>query len=417
LIEFDIGDIGDLNPDPKNARVHSDRNKKAIMQSLGATGSGRSIVIDETDTILAGNGVAEVAASMGLNKVLIVDGDRDTLIAVRRSDLTPEEKVKLALYDNRAGELAEWDAGILESISKDDPELTAAMFDKAEWSKLMSQVDRGEPQDPEPQIDKAEELRVKWGVNLGDMYEIGPHRIICGDCTDPAVVARVMGRERAELVVTDPPYGVSYGDKNKFLNSRDGGHRIETPIEGDQGNMDDIRATWKAAFLRAYEVMAPGAVLYSFMPQGGRLKMTMLATIDESGIEPRHELIWVKNNHVLGRVDYAYKHEPILYAWKEGGHKFYGDFQTSVLEFAKPQSSDMHPTTKPVELIERLVSNSSLQGAIVFDPFLGSGTTILACQNQGRKGRGCELSPAYVAVALERLAQMGLEPRLIGGQE
>jgi len=132
-----------------------------------------------------------------------------------------------------------------------------------------------------------------------------------------------------------------------------------------------------------------------------------------AGIEPRHELIWLKNNHVLGRVDYAYKHEPILYAWKEGGHKFYGDFQTSILEFPKPQASNLHPTTKPVELVQRLIENSSLVGQAAYDLFLGSGTTLVACEQTGRVGYGMDIEPKYVSVTLERLAGMGLEARLV----
>ncbi len=242
------------------------------------------------------------------------------------------------------------------------------------------------------------------------------HFIACGDCTDRAVVGRVMGvgGEKTSLIVTDPPYGVSYADKNKFLNAIGPPNRIETPIEGDHQTVEEMAVLWKAAFTVAHEVARDGCAFYTFAPQGGDLLMMMMMMRD-SGFQPRHSLIWVKNNHVLGRADYAYKHEPILYAWKEGGHKFYGGFQTSILEFDKPQKSDLHPTTKPVELVERLISNSSQIGEIVFDPFLGSGTIMVACQNLGRRGRGVEISPMYTAVSLQRLSDMGLEPRLIDG--
>jgi DNA modification methylase len=161
------------------------------------------------------------------------------------------------------------------------------------------------------------------------------------------------------------------------------------------------------------KAMLPGAVVYCFMPQGGDQMMMMMMMMG-AGIEPRHELIWLKNNHVLGRVDYAYKHEPILYAWKDGGHKFYGDFQTSILEFPKPQQSNLHPTTKPVELIERLVTNSSQIDEIVFDPFLGSGTTLIACEKFGRQCRAVEIEPRYCAVTLQRFYDMtGTMPVLV----
>lgn len=246
------------------------------------------------------------------------------------------------------------------------------------------------------------------------MWRCGRHRIICGDCTHQAVVAQVMQGEKACLVVTDPPYGVSYADKNVFLNTIGRANRIEKPIANDHMSKPHMQAMWKAAFTQMAAVMLPGAVIYSFMPQGGD-QMMMMMMMEEAGIEPRHELIWLKNNHVLGRVDYAYKHEPILYAWKAGGHKFYGDFQTSILEYPKPQHSDLHPTTKPIALIARLVDNSSLPGGIVYDGFLGSGTTLIACEQRGRVCRGCELDPGYIAVILQRWADVtGQTPELLG---
>jgi DNA modification methylase len=151
--------------------------------------------------------------------------------------------------------------------------------------------------------------------------------------------------------------------------------------------------------------MKPGASFYCFMPQGGD-QMMMMMMMMKSGIEPRHELIWLKNNHVLGRVDYAYIHEPILYAWKKGaGHKFYGGFQTSVLRYSRPNVSKVHPTQKPIKLIQKLIENSSVIGDIVFDPFLGSGTTLLACRKTGRIGLGCEINPDYEAIIRKRSMQ------------
>lgn len=260
-----------------------------------------------------------------------------------------------------------------------------------------------ENRDAEPQIDKAEELQKIWQVKTGDMFAIGPHKLICGDCTDPAIVKRVMGTEKARLVITDPPYGVGNAEKNEFLNSIDSGRRIQTHMENDHKSKEETQELWKSAFFEMSKIMDGGAVVYCFMPQGGDQMMMMMMMMG-AGIEPRHELIWLKNNHVLGRVDYAYKHEPILYAWKDGGHKFYGDFQTSILEYDKPQSSKLHPTEKPSELIQHLMKNSSLQKEVVYDPFLGSGTTLVACQNLGRRGRGIEISPAYAAVSLQRMA-------------
>jgi site-specific DNA-methyltransferase (adenine-specific) len=218
-----------------------------------------------------------------------------------------------------------------------------------------------------------------------------------------------MRGEKAELVTTDPPYSVSYADKNRFLNMIAPGNRIQEPIKNDHLKLDDAARIWKAAMLNALDVCTNDASYYWFACQGGD-QMMMMMMISDAGWRVRHELIWVKNNHVLGRTDYNYKHEPILFGWKKSGtHRWYGGFQTSVFEFDKPQKSDLHPTTKPTELVQKLILNSSAPNDFLLDLFLGSGTTLVACEQAGRVGRGIEIEPKYVAVALERLSALGLE--------
>jgi hypothetical protein len=244
----------------------------------------------------------------------------------------------------------------------------------------------------------------------GDLWIIGGvHRLIVGDSTDPATVARLMDGERLRLIVTDPPYGVSYADKNAYLNAISPGNRIQVPIANDHGTIEETaEKLWKPAFATMYDAADRGCSLYCFMPQGGDQMMMMMMMMMSSKWPPRHELIWLKNNHVLGRADYNYKHEPIVYAWKDEGHKFYGGFQTSVLEFDKPQKSDLHPTTKPLELIERLIQNSSQSGELVGDWFLGSGTTLIAAHRTGRRCYGVEIEPRYADVILRRAEAEGL---------
>ena len=222
---------------------------------------------------------------------------------------------------------------------------------------------------------------------------------IIGDCIG---VMKGMPDECIDLVVTDPPYGVDYSSKNKFLNEIDGGKRIQEDIIGDTLSKDDTQKLWYNAFKELERIMKKGAVIYCHMPQGGD-HMMMMMMMHKAGIEPRHELIWLKNNHVLGRVDYAYIHEPILYAWKGGaGHKFYGGFKRSVLKYDKPLKSKSHPTTKPVKLTIELITNSSKENDIVFDPFLGSGTTLKACRLTDRIGLGCEINPDYEEIIRNR---------------
>ena len=405
--------LGDLQPWPGNPKTSSKRDARALLKSWDELGQFQSIAVGPGGEVYDGH--------QRLSALLTVHG-KDYQVEARQSSrpLDETERRKIALYSRQIGAwdwetLSGWEPAQLMEWGGFDAETLGS------WKRDVAALDnflkseKPEPVDAEPQIDRAEELREKWGVLTGQMWQLGDHRLVCGDCTDPAVVARVMGGELCELVVTDPPYGVSYADKNKFLNAISRANRVETPIENDHETKEQTQAMWKAAFCEMSKVMKPGAVVYCFMPQGGdQMMMMMMMMMMGAGIEPRHELIWLKNNHVLGRVDYAYKHEPILYAWKEGGHKFYGDFQTSILEFDKPLVSDMHPTMKPVALIEKLVKNSSVENGIVYEPFSGSGTTLIACENLGRKCRAIEISPAYVAVALERWsATTGKTPVLI----
>ena len=224
-----------------------------------------------------------------------------------------------------------------------------------------------------------------------------------------------MRGEPLRLFVTDPPYGVSYAAKNEYLNAVAFGNRIQTPIKNDHLNAVDMRAVWFAAFRTAFDVADGGCPYYIHAPQGGDHMMMMMMMIDKAGWLVQHELMWLKNNHVLGRADYQYKHEPIIYGWKPGSHWFYGDrSQFSVWEFPKPNNSDLHPTMKPVELEEKAIQNSSKMGEAVGDWFTGSGTTLIACEKLRRKCRAIEIDEGYAAVTLQRWADLtGKTPRLL----
>lgn len=402
-----------LVPWDRNPKTISKTHAKRMLDLWQRLGQFQTIAIGPAGEVYDGHQRLSVlkAAHGPRFEVTALQSDR-ALTEKEREELTVAAHVGTTGQFNW-DDLSGWDAGELQSWGFDAELLQDWNAGAAALATMLESSQDAPPDDPGPQIDRAEELREKWGVESGQLWQLGEHRLICGDCTDAGVVARVMGGEKAALVVTDPPYGVEYADKNKFLNAISRGNHIQTNIEGDHGTREDTQALWKSAFIQMNNAMLPGAVVYCFMPQGGD-QMMMMMMMMMAGIEPRHELIWLKNNHVLGRVDYAYKHEPILYAWKDGGHKFYGDFQTSILEFPKPLQSDLHPTTKPVELIERLVSNSSVASDVVCDPFLGSGTTLIACERLNRRCRGVEISPAYVAVTLQRWADLtGGEPVLV----
>jgi len=326
------------------------------------------------------------------------------------------EADKLLATIDPLGAMAEADADklreLLEEVETASEDLANMFTELAQEAGILDGLNDAEITEdevPEPPVDPI--------TKPGDLWLLGDHRLLCGDSTKAEDVGRLMDGILASLVVTDPPYGVSYADKNAFLNAVDKGNSVQTPIENDHLDKESAQKLWKDSFTHMGAAMRPGACVYCFMPQGGD-QMMMMMMMMVAGIEPRHELIWVKNNHVLGRTDYAYKHEPIMYAWKSGGHKFYGDFQTSVLEFDRPNASKLHPTMKPVELIARLVQNSSAVGEVLYEPFCGSGTTLIAAEQLGRKCYGMEISPAYCDVIVKRWETLtGRQATLEGGND
>ena len=405
--------IAQLTQDQHNRRKHNPRNIGMIVNALQEVGAARSIVIDEFDNILAGNGTIEAAQLAGIERLKIVEADGEEIVAVRRRGLTDDQKRRLAILDNRSAELADWDLDQL--LSDLDAGLDFdGIFGKAEIEELLKDLRGVGDADAEPKIDKAAELQEIWQTATGQLWTCAEHKIICGDCTDKAVVDRLMGAEKAELCLTDPPYGVSYADKNVFLNSIGRPNSIEKDIENDHQTVPEMAELWLKAFKTIYDYCDDGCPYYIFSPQGGELLMMMMM-IEKAGWELKHSIIWVKQQFVLGRSDYHYKHEPILYGWKKGGHKFYGEKgECSVWEVDKPHKSDLHPTTKPVELYDRAIINSSQENEIVVDCFAGSGTILVACHNRNRKARAIEISAAYTAVCLQRfLDATGIMPELV----
>ena len=398
--------ITDFRPQAKNVNKHTLHGTRLLEKSVVMDGWIDGQTTAANGEMISGSARLELSAEKFADvEPIIVHSDGKRPLIVIRDDIPNADDPRARRLSVAANQIAhtDWspDGDLLKEWGAEDKDIKA-MFAESEWTEIT--CEEKPTIDAEPQIDRAAELLEKWQVKTGDMFAIGEHRLICGDCTDATVVARVTEKEPVRLVIIDPPYGVSYADKNTFLNAISPANRIETPIENDHMNKENTQDLWRAAFAEIYKAMDKGAVIYCFMPQGGDQMMMMMMMMMSEKIEPRHELIWLKNNHVLGRVDYAYKHEPILYAWKEGGHKFYGDFQTSILEYPKPQLSDLHPTMKPVKLIQKLIENSSLQDETVLDSFCGSGTTLIACQNLHRRGRAIEISPAYVAVTLQRMS-------------
>ena len=343
------------------------------------------------------------------------------------ADNEKEAKKKLLQITSQYGEfdaqgLADFTDGL--DFDFDSIRLTDGEFD-------FKPPEEGTKDDDEaPEVDEEEEPQSK----LGEIYELGPHRLMCGDSTDPEQVARLMGGEKADLWLTDPPYNVDYKEKNDRLNEIRKG-RSHKAIESDKLEDKDFLAFLIKAFGSVYRLIGKGKSFYIFHPEVERINFQK--ALEKNSFQWRQTLIWAKNNHVLGRWDYQPKHEPCLYGWKDGGsHNFYpGRCETTVidnkikpnpakmkreelvelckellkskvpetiLEFDKPAKSIEHPTMKPVALFKYLIKNSTKPGEIVLDTFGGSGTTIISAESAGRKARVMELGPHYCDVIRKR---------------
>lgn len=233
---------------------------------------------------------------------------------------------------------------------------------------------------------------IKTRCQSGDIWLLGQHKLICGDSTKESDIERLLGKEMADLWITDPPYNVNY----------EGGTEDKLKIANDNMNSGDFFEFLKAAFTVAKNVLKPGCSFYIWY--ASREHVNFETALNVSGLTVREQLIWNKSSLVLGRFDYHFKHEPCLYGWKDGAsHNWYNDrSQTTVMDFEKPRKNDLHPTMKPVPLFAYQIANSSKKGDIVLDTFGGSGTTIIACENLGRKARCVELDPHYCDVIIAR---------------
>jgi len=382
-----------LIPDPRNARLHSARNLALIAESLRDVGAARSIVVDETGTVLAGNATLAAAGQAGLARVRIVDADGTELIAVRRTGLSAGQKQRLALYDNRAAELADWDTEVLASLA-DDVDLTALWLPD-ELADLLAGDDAsidllGDPDD-------VPDLPADPVTRPGDLWTIGPHRLLCGDATNPADLDRLMAGERATCLWTDPPYGVSYVGKTADA--------LTIANDTDAG----LAGLLEAAFTNVGPHLEAGASFYIAHP-AGPLALTFAQVVADLGWSVRQTLVWVKDSLVLGRSDYHYRHEPLLFGYLpgpgrrgRGGVGWHGDnAQDTVFEIPRPKASPDHPTTKPVALVTTMLANSTRRGDLVLDPFGGSGTTLIACAELGRSARLLEIDPRYCDITVRR---------------
>lgn len=433
--------VSELRPHPRNPRQG---DIGAIHQSIEHNGFyGACVVQESSGFILAGNHRFQAALHAGAAAVPVIYVDCDDAVAVR-----------ILLADNRSNDLASYDmsalAELLECVRAEFGDYTGTLYDAEAVRNLqkdlagyeaatveeagqahtpateVSNAPRNEeptPKQAPPEsaadsaaveaIDKRDELVEKWRTRPGQIWAIGAHRIMCGDSRREQDVNDLLAGAEVGCVWTDPPYGVSYVGKTAAAMT------IEN--DGSEGLAELLRDV----FRQCERVLLPGGPIYIAHPHGPK-SLTFAQEFVAAGFHWHQTLVWVKSSIVLGHSDYHYRHEPILYGWKENPEKrvwagsmypnrpWYGERnKATVLEFQKPSRSDFHPTTKPTGLIAACLLNSSPPGGVIFEPFSGSGATILAAQDVGRVCYAMELDHKYVAVALEWMSAVGVAPELV----
>jgi DNA modification methylase len=400
-------DPKELAENPGNWKKHPTQQLGALEDLLGEVGWAGALLFNETtNRLIDGHARKKV--------------EKDSKVPVLIGNWTPEQEAKILLTLDPLASLAETDgAKVKELLARvnTDSEAIGALLERIAGQDAWQVVNEPKPiVDPEAQIDKAAELKAQWCTAPGQLWQIGDHKLLCGDCREKGDVERLWRAAGPKLTLlwTDPPYGVDYGAKNAYLNRSDRGNRIQVPIENDNLSAGETGLMFKKALEVAKQFAEPGAVCYATVP-GGPLLVYFIQAMQASGFEFKHQLVWVKQQFVIGMADYHHRFEPILYGWLPNGAHYFVDDRTQddVFEVDRPHVSDTHPTCKPIELIARMISNSSRNGELVFDPFAGSGSTLLAAHQLGRVGYGIEIDPRYVAVALERLSTLGLKPELV----
>jgi DNA modification methylase len=401
--------IDKLIPYARNSRTHSDAQVAQIAASIKEFGFTNPVLVDGDGGIIAGHGRVMAAKSMKL----------DSVPCIRLDHLTEAQKKAYVIADNKLALNAGWNDQMLGLELADlqglgfDLELTG--FSKDELASLMAP----EPTDGHTDEDEVPSIPEQPKSQRGDVWLLGEHRLMCGDSTQADDLAKLMDGDKADLVWTDPPYNVAVdGKAGKIMN--------------DDMSKSEFRKFLQSVYARYFENMREGAVIY--VAHGESERAAFSDCLVEAGLKLSEVLIWVKQSGTLSRQDFNWKHEPILYGWKEGkGHHFCGDFTlttvidddldidkmkkdelvamlkqikeqmpTTIVRHDRPTKSDLHPTMKPVSLVQRMVEWSSMDGWIVLDLFGGSGSTLIACQKANRKARLMELDPKFVDVIVKR---------------
>lgn len=414
----------DVTRHPSNARTHDIDAIRASIRELGWW--GEVAVQASTGYVIAGNGRHEAAELEGLAKIPAAFYDVDDALAR-----------KIVLADNRTSDLAGYDndrlAELLKAATLDPAGLAGTGYTERDLADLLDGIDKDAAAAALNDADEIPPTPARPRSKAGDTWLLGPHRVRCGDATDPAELEALLAGSTVQALLTDPPYNVAYEGKTK----------ARLTITNDEMWSETFYAFLVDAFTAAAAHLDAGAGAYVFHAEGDGRGSTFRLAFVEAGLELKQCLVWVKNTFVLGRQDYHWQHEPILYGWKPGAaHRWFGNRNkstlvddeldieamtkdellelvratratSSVLREPRPNANAAHPTMKPVRLLERLLSNSTAKGDTVLDPFGGSGSTLIAAHGTGRTAALLELDPRYVDVICRRYQEhTGTLPQL-----
>lgn len=382
--ELKLINIDELIPYANNARTHSKDQINKLRSSLREFGFINPILIDKDYNILAGHGRVMAAREEGIKEVPCVLVEH----------LTEAQKKAYILADNRLAMDAGWDDEMLalelENLKELDFDMDLTGFDAAEIDELFSNIHDKDVQDDDFDVDAA--LAEEPISKQGDIWLLGRHRLICGDSTKAEIYEKLMEGKKANLCVTDPPYNVNYT----------AGSENERKIKNDNMEDKNFYEFLLASFKNIFNSLDDGAAAYIFHADTEGLNFRK--AFKDAGFHLANVCIWAKQSLVLGRSDYQWQHEPILYGWKPTGkHRWYADRkQTTIWNFDRPTKSELHPTMKPVPLVAYPIQNSSMSNCIILEPFAGSGSTLIACEQIGRICYAIELDEKYADVIVKR---------------
>jgi DNA modification methylase len=381
-LNYYLADVEELIPYARNARTHSSAQITQIAASIKEFGFLAPVVIAEDNTILCGHGRFYAAQKLGLKKIP----------CVKESHLTEAQKRAYIIADNKLSINAGWDDELLavelSDLQGEGVDLSITGFDEKELADLFDDKSKSDVEDDGYDLSAA--LEKAAFVQRGDIWTVGRHRLMCGDATSADDVAALMGGKRANLLLTDPPYGVSFKSSSGLT------------IQNDSIKDEDFYSFLKSAFSAAVDCLEKGAAAYIFHADTEGLNFRR-AFVD-AGFHLAGCCIWVKDSLVLGRSDYQWQHEPVLYGFLQNGkHSWYSDRkQTTIWNFAKPKKNANHPTSKPLDLLSYPIQNSTQENAVVLDTFGGSGSTLMACELTNRICYTMELDEKYASVILRR---------------